>query len=139
MSTADTLRFDIVEHVMLIVHADVPPSDVDWARLMVVRNANRRKIRGTLVVAPPRASINAAQRADVVGFMKETGTGVAVMTESVLIRGVARAVGFLGVKVQAFPLADVSGALAALGVPRTQHADMARRIEALKLQLAWTG
>jgi hypothetical protein len=63
--TADSLRFDFMDHVMLIVHADAPPSDADWARMAVVRNANRDRLRGNLVIAPPRASINASQRADV--------------------------------------------------------------------------
>src|SRR6187402_2229270 len=60
VTDSDSLRFDIVDQVMLIVHADVPPSDSDWTRLQVVRDANRAKLRSTLVIAPPRASINAA-------------------------------------------------------------------------------
>ena len=136
MTVTDTLRFDLVDQILLVVHADVPPSEADWARLMVVRNANRHKIRGTLVVAPPRASINSAQRADVVEFMKQSGTAIAVMTESVLIRGVARAVGFLGVKVQAFPLREVAQALDSLGVARSRQGEMMRRIDALKSLVA---
>jgi len=138
VSPNETLRFDLVDNIMLIVHADLPPSEVDWARLMVVRNANRQKIRGTLVVAPPRATINASQRADVVAFMKDTGTGVAVMTESVLVRGVARAVAVLGVKVQAFANGESQDAFDALSVPRSRHADLLKRIEALRAQLAST-
>ena len=138
MTTADTLRFDLVDQILLIVHADVPPSDTDWKRLIVVRDANRQKIRGTLVVAPPRASINAAQRADVVAFMRESRTSIAVMTDSVLVRGVAGALGLMGVKVQAFSLADVGRALDSLGVARSKHPDMSRRIEALKAQLSRT-
>lgn len=132
MTATDTLRFDLVDQILLVVHADVAPSDADWSRLMVVRDANRHKIRGTLVVAPPRASINSAQRADVVEFMKQSGTAIAVMTESVLIRGVARAVGFVGVKVRAFPLRDLGEALDWLGVARSKHAEMMRRVEALR-------
>jgi hypothetical protein len=93
---ANTLRFDIVDHVLVIVHADVPPADDDWSRLVLVRNANRQKIRGNLVIAPPRASINAAQRADVAAFTRETGILIAVVTESALVRGVALAIGLLG-------------------------------------------
>ena len=73
MPNSDSLRFDIVDHVMLIVHAGVPPSDADWARMTVVRNANRERLRRSVVLAPPRASINASQRVDVTRFMKETG------------------------------------------------------------------
>jgi hypothetical protein len=134
--SADTLRFDIVDHVFLIVHADVPPDEQDWARLVLVRNANRTKIRGNLVVAPPRAIINAAQRADVATFMKETGSSIAVVTDSALIRGVARAVGFLGVKVRAFQPAELTSALDYLVMPKSQHAELVRRIEILKAQLA---
>ncbi len=104
--------------------------------MVVVRNANRDKIRGSLVVAPPRASINAAQRADVAQFMKQTGGSTAVLTDSALIRGVARAVGFLGLHVRAFSPSELSSALNYLGVPPSRHADMLRRIDGLKTQLA---
>jgi hypothetical protein len=134
--SADTLRFDIVDHVFVIVHADVAPDEQDWARLSLVRNANRTKLRGNLVVAPPRATINASQRADVATFMKETGSSVAVVTDSALIRGVARAVGFLGVQVRAFPPAELTSALDYLAVPTPRHAEFIRRVEILKAQLA---
>ena len=135
MTDSDSLRFDIIDHVMVIVHADVPPSDGDWARMVVVRNASRLKLRSCLVIAPPRASINAAQRADVAKFMKETGSNVAVMTDSALIRGVAMAVGFLGVKVRAFALGDLTTALNFLTVPASRHATFLHRVQALKAQL----
>jgi hypothetical protein len=136
VTDSDSLRFDIIDQVMLIVHADVAPSDGDWARLLVVRNANRAKLRSTLVIAPPRASINSAQRADVVKFMKETDTGVAVLTDSALIRGVAMAVGFLGVKVRAFAPNALTTALAFLMVPESRHAIFIHRVDALQAQLA---
>ena len=136
MTNADSLRFDIVGHVLLIVHADMPPDPSDWSRMITVRNANRDKLHGNLVIAPPRASINAAQRADVSSFMKETGTSIAVVTDSALIRGVARAVGFLGVQVRAFAPTEMASALNYLVVPPSRHEDMQRRIAALKAQLA---
>lgn len=136
MTDSDSLRFDIIDQVMLIVHADVAPSESDWQRMLVVRNANRAKLRSTLVVAPPRASINAVQRADVAKFMKETGTGVAVLTDSALIRGVAMAVGFLGVKVRAFAPNALIAALNFLMVPESRHAIFVRRVEGLTTQLA---
>ena len=136
VTDSDSLRFDIVDQVLLVVHADVAPSDGDWARLLVVRNANRAKLRNTLVVAPPRASINAAQRADVAKFMKETGTGVAVLTDSALVRGVAMAVGFLGVKVRAFAPNALTAALDFLMIPESRHAIFIHRVEALRAQLA---
>lgn len=130
------MRFDLVDHVMLIVHADMPPDDADWQRMVTVRNSNRAKIRGNLVIAPPRASINAAQRADVASFMKASGVPIAVITDSALIRGVARAVGFLGVQVRAYPRNELVDALNFLMVPPSRHADMVRRIEALQAQLS---
>lgn len=136
MTSGDSLRFDVVDHVMLIVHADVPPEDADWQRMVTVRNSNRAKIRGSLVIAPPRASINAAQRADVAEFMKATGVPIAVITDSALIRGVARAVGFLGVQVRAYPRTELVSAMNFLMVSPSRQADMLRRIEVLQSQLA---
>jgi hypothetical protein len=133
---ANSLRFDIVDRVFVVVHADVPPDDDDWRRMTLVRDANRLKIRGNLVLAPPRASINAAQRADVASFMKQTGVSIAVVTDSALIRGVALAVAFLGVQVRAFPSSELTSALNFLIVPASRYADFARRIESMRAQLA---
>jgi hypothetical protein len=121
---------------MLIVHADVPPTDQDWARMLTVRNASTHKLRGILVVAPPRATINSAQRADVAKFMRETGKTIAVLTESALIRGVARAVGLLGVQVRAFGLGELGNALNYLLVPVARHDELIRRVEGMRAQLS---
>ena len=134
--SANTLRFELVDHVLVIVHADVAPADDDWRRLTVVRNANRSKTRGNLVIAPPRASINAAQRADVAAVMKETGISVAVVTESALIRGIALAIGFMGVQLRAFAPSEITSALNFLLVPSSRHAAVLGAVESLKAQLA---
>lgn len=134
--SANTLRFDLVDHLLVVVHADVAPDEDDWRRLMLVRDANRTRIRGNLVLAPPRATINAAQRADVATFMKETGASIAVLTDSALIRGVALAVGFVGVKVRAFQSNELTSALSYLAVPSSRHAELSGRIERMKSQLA---
>lgn len=134
----DSLRFDIVDHVLLIVHADVPPSDADWSRLILVRNASRERLRSHLVIAPPRASLNANQRADVARFMKETGISIAVVTDSALVRGVARAIGFLGVHLRAFTPGELTSALDFAIVPSSRHAEFTRRIGLMKSQLART-
>ena len=120
---------------MLVVHADMPADDGDWARMILVRNANRSKIRSTLVVAQPRSTLSAAQRAEVAQFMTSTGTSIAVVTDSALIRGVARAVGFLGVKVRAFASSEMMEALQFSLVPQARHSDMLRRIDAMRAQL----
>ncbi|HYQ26559.1 MAG TPA: hypothetical protein VER04_05045 [Polyangiaceae bacterium] len=125
-----------MDHVMLVVHADVPPDEDEWARMTVVRDANRAKIRGVVVVAPARASLNAAQRADVAQFVRASGASVAVVTDSALMRGVARAVGFLGVQVRAFSPTEQSEALRFSLVPQARHADMLRRLDAMRAQLA---
>lgn len=134
--SANSLRFDLVDHVLVVVHADVAPDDDDWRRLMLVRDANRARIRGNLVIAPPRASINAAQRADVAAFLKETGSSIAVLTDSALIRGVALAVGLAGVKVRAFQSNELAKALSYLVVPPSRQADLSARIDRMKSQLA---
>ncbi len=58
-----------------------------------------------------------------------------MVTESALIRGVARAVGFLGVQVRAFAPTELSSALNFPVVPPSRHADMLRRIDVLKAHL----
>lgn len=134
MAHRDTLRFDIVDHVMLIVHADVAPAVEDWARMMLVRSSATSGVRACLVVAPPRATLTAAQRGDVVRFTKDGS--IAVLTESALIRGVAAAVGLLGVQVRAFAPSEEERALNYLGLRQGRHTDALRRLALLKSQLA---
>ncbi len=131
-----SLRFDLVDHVLLVVHADMRPHPEDWERLLLVRDANRQKIRATLVIAPPHASLDSAQRSSVAQFTKATGGRIAVLTHSALVRGVARALGLLGLPVSAFSPPDILGALAFCGVPKSRHVDMLRRIEALEAHLS---
>lgn len=121
---------------MLVVHADVPPAASDWERMVLVRNANRTRIRGTLVVAPPRATIDSAQRSDIVAFLKQTGGRIAVLTNSALVRGMALAVGLLGLPVRAFAPTGLDGALEYLSLPARHSADVAKRIASLQAQLA---
>lgn len=125
--------------MLLVVHADCPPNEGDWQRMVLVRDANRVKIRGILVVAPPRASINAEQRAGVALFLKETRSRAAVLTDSALIRGVALAVGLFGVQVRAFTPSSLTSALEYLQFSQARHAEMARLIESLKMQLSQPG
>jgi hypothetical protein len=140
MSSVDrveTLRFDVIDHVMLIVHADIPPSQEDWARMMLVRNGTAGRVRNSLVIAPPRATINAAQRSDVVSFTK-TGS-IAVVTSSALIRGIAAAVKLLGVQVRAFAPGEIAPALNYLGLAQARHGEVERRLALLQGQLAAAG
>ena len=135
MSESNSLRFDILDHVMLIVHADMPPTDSDWTRMMMVRNAHLDKLRSVLVIAQPRSGINASQRSDAASFMKSEGRSIVVVTDSALIRGLARAVSLLGVNVRAFAPTELSRALEFAFVPPSRHADFVRRIETMKAQL----
>lgn len=132
-----SLRFELVDHVMILVHADAPPRAEDWARMRETRQLHRERIRSNLVIAPAHAGIDAAQRADVAEFMKEIGTSIAVVTDSPLIRGVAQAVGFLGAQVQAFKPFELSSALNFLVVPQSRHLEMFSRIDAMKAELGW--
>lgn len=136
MPNAESLRFDIVGPVLLVVHADMAPEAEDWSRLRVVREANRDKLRGTLVIAPPRAKLSASQRSDVAQYMKVTGASTAVVTDSALVRGVARAIGFLGVPVRAFAPIELESALNFLSVPSSRHAELLRRVDVLRAQLS---
>ncbi|MET0791525.1 MAG: STAS/SEC14 domain-containing protein [Polyangiaceae bacterium] len=68
--------------------------------------------------------------------MKAKNASTAVITDSALVRGVARAVGFLGVPVRAFAPVERASALNYLVVPASRHAQLIQRIEILKNQLS---
>lgn len=121
--------------MLLVVCADAPPADLDWARLKSVREANRAKIQMALVVAPPRAVLSAAQRAEIAAFMKATDSGLTIITDSALNRGIVLALGMLGLKVRAYAPSEVAQALNHCGFSAPRALEMRRRIDTLTAQL----
>jgi hypothetical protein len=132
----DTLRFDLVDHLLVVVAADAPPGEADWERLRTVREANRGRIRMMLLVAQPRSLPTSAQREEFTTFMRLTGLGVAVITDSALLRGLGLAMSKLGLKVRAYAPSDLARAFEFCGVSESRREDLTRLIGALKAQLA---
>jgi hypothetical protein len=129
------LRFKVIGDLMLVVHADTPPADSDWADMLRERDDHAGTLKGLLVVAPPKASINASQRADVQSYLRQTGARIAVLTDSKLVRGAALAVAWFGVSVRAFPTSGLHAALEYLQGPAEREALVARTIGELNEKL----
>lgn len=129
-----TLRFRVVGELMLVVHADIVPSESDWSQML--RTRDDAKPKSILVVAPPKASINASQRADVQTYLAQTGARIAVLTDSKLVRGAALAVAWFGVPVRAFPSKGLGDALTFLEVKPERLQIIERAIQDLDAELA---
>lgn len=112
---------------MLCVHANEPPSSEDWDAFVQARDGHVPPVRGLLVIAPPRATIDVRQRGNVKTFLKYTGARLAVVTESRVVRGLVTAVAWFNVRVAAYAPDGVEEALSFLGLGSERH-DEARKI-----------
>ena len=123
----------VFDDIMVVVHANAPPTDEGWARMLLIRDLNRPKLRGMLVVAPPKATISLEQRKDVYAFLKETGSRISVLSDSAAVRVIASTVGLLGVKVRAFDMKDLKKALDYIGADSALIPDVLRQIGSMRL------
>lgn len=128
------MLFRVMGDLLLVVHADVPPSEAEWSEMLRVRD-DAERLTGILVSAPPKASINASQRADVQSYLEETGASIAVLTHSKLVRGAAFAVAWFGLPVRAFPPNELGEALAFLGQAPDRTPEIDASIQALAAEL----
>lgn len=130
-----SMAFRVVGDILLIVHADMPPSAEDWSEMSKLREALADRLKGQLVVAPPRAIIDARQRADVKAFWQRSHVSLAVLTDSRLARGAAIAVAWFGVAVRAWPTQYIDEAMTFLAVPVERREELRQAAQALAAEI----
>lgn len=112
-----TLQFDIVESVAVLVHADVDPADAEWTRY--VERLGDADCSGILVLSDG-ASPSAAQRRQLVDRLEANGrrinTQTAVLTGSLISRGVVTALSWFAPQIRAFEPSRLDEALGYLEV-----------------------
>jgi serine/threonine protein kinase len=134
-----TLHHRFVGDVMLCVHANEPPSPEDWQAFVDARDARAETLKGLLVVAPPKATIDVRQRENVRKFLKLTGTRLAVITESRVVRGLVTAVGWFTSQVRAFAMDEVEEGLTFLGLGHERHEEARKALRELDFDLRVSG
>jgi len=129
------MAFRVVCDIFVIVHADMPPSAEDWSEMSRLRDACAVRLKGQLVVGPPRAIIDARQRADVKMFWQRSHVSLAILTDSRLVRGAAIAVAWFGVTVRAWPPECIDEAMAFLVVPVERRDEVRQAAMALAAEV----
>src|SRR5687767_3692798 len=93
---------------LLVVQAPGIPSDADWAEFLA--DSDRDPGEAILIVADD-TKLSPKQRAEVQAWQERHGTPSVLLTDSLVARGVAKALGWFGVKITAFARRDVDQAL----------------------------
>jgi hypothetical protein len=100
--------------VCLSVVKHGPPTDVEWAAwLALLREHRGPQMR---VVVETDSGPNAAQRRALAETLHGVDVSFAIMTDSIVVRGIVTALAWLGVRHCAFPLGQVQQATAYLGL-----------------------
>jgi hypothetical protein len=122
----ETLAFEYVNEFLIVVHTAVVPSEEDWRR-MVDHAYAQPTLRGTLVVSPG-AKPTPTMRSDIRDLHEHFGTKTAVITSSVVSKGVMTALSWFNIPIKGFSPDELDEALSYLG-----REDMRMQIRA-KLQ-----
>jgi len=110
------------ERLLIGVHYAAPPTDDEWERWMqLVRDRDGQQVR-TMVEAHQAGGPNAKQRR----LLEETVRGVdimtAVLTDSVVTRGIVTAIAWLNISLRAFAPDQHAAAMTYLGLSEDERA-----------------
>jgi hypothetical protein len=113
-----TMAYMQVGATMVVAHGPQPPAQNEWDGHIALCKDGKVKVRRLLVYTAGGAP-DAKQRAQA---EKEFGQlRVAVLTDSVLARGVVTALRWLGMPISAFPADQVVRAMEDIGVPSAER------------------
>lgn len=123
-------------HIVCALHSKRSPSDAEWDEYLGhVRDA-RELTRGGIsavnaVVVTDGGAPDAAQRKRLADVVRGWEPLAAVISESLLVRGVVTALAWLGMSVRFFPVNEVSAALSWAAVPESEHEALLAEINVL--------
>jgi hypothetical protein len=128
-----TLAFRTIENGTAIVAVGPnTPDDADWAQLVEAMKKDRHQ--RTLVVTAGGGP-SAAQRKAILDASGGKGLPAAILTDSVVVRGIATAISWFVPDVRAYPPGDLQSALDHLKITTPQRA-VQRVIDELKHEMA---
>jgi hypothetical protein len=120
---------------VVVVLGSKPPSDADW-NLLVEAHKQGWPRRGLVVTAG--GGPTAVQRQAVLDATGGKGIPAAILTDSMMVRGIVTAISWFASQVRAFPPHDLEGALHHLGITMPVAA-VQRVIDELKGELERAG
>jgi hypothetical protein len=136
MGTAEeTMRWGVIHGILVVVHGEEQPRDAEWEAYM--KGFDRRgAIRGGLAVTDGPGP-NGRQRELVARLPRQfLEMPFAVITTSLVVRGIVTALGWGGTNILAFSPGRADSAFAYLKVAPAHRLDILRQIAADKARLA---
>jgi hypothetical protein len=129
-----TLAFSVFRRrLIILVHTKEPPAESEWQEYVEEARQRRNELRAFLVVTEGGGP-NAMQRAaldEAVGLEKHPAK-TAVVTVSVVARGIVTAIGWFSKNIKAFSTNQLPAALDFLEVPTVEHEGVAIELKRLR-------
>jgi hypothetical protein len=132
-----TLRYEVVGKLVVLVHAERAPSDLEWDDYARALGSRIGETTGVLVVTDG-AGPNGSQRAKMNELVEKGGGSfpTAVITHSLVARGIVTALSWFNPKLHAFAPTELTAALSHVGADPRQREDLLRRILHMRLELS---
>jgi hypothetical protein len=136
-SVGQTLRYELAGTLLVLVHGERSPADTDWDDYTDALRAHAHEITGVLV-ATDGAGPDGRQRVKLNDLVRQRGGSfpTAVVTGSVVARGIVTALGWFNPKLRAFAPAELADAVVYLGADPQRCDDLASRITRMRTALA---
>ena len=127
-----SMVFERAGGTMVVAHGPANPSDAVWDAYVATMAELRSQV-GRALVFTAGGSPNAKQRANLGQHAGKIRA--AILTDSIVARGVVTALSWLGVSIAAFPPAQVTGAMDYIGVPFDERELVQRTLEHAKARV----
>jgi hypothetical protein len=127
-----TLAWGYFGRRLILVHASGIPADDEWAEFVADSHGDPGE---AIVIVASDTKLSPQQRADVQHWRQCYGKPAVLVTDSILTRGVAKALSWYGVKIQAFARRDLDRAFACAGVASNDRSDARALIECMATAL----
>ena len=129
-----TMRSSIVDGVLIAVHTAYGPTDDEWRSYLHLYESHQQLVRANLVVTRGGGP-NAKQREAMSKLKNLRAFATAVVSDSVVARGIVTAISWIGKPIRAFTPSETDLAFEYLGVATDTRAKVRLEVAALKSEL----
>ena len=130
-----TLRYAVLDGIMLEIHDQRAPSDADWDAMLDHFDAHTDEALGAIVLSDGPGP-NAAQRKRLAERLRGRRIQTVVITDSLVARGAVTALRWVGHAIQAFASSDLERAIASFSFLPEQRRRVLLRMVELRYELA---
>jgi regulator of extracellular matrix RemA (YlzA/DUF370 family) len=119
-----------IDRLRIAVHHTSPPTDEQWDRWIALCSEQDGPIR--VVVESHGGAPNAKQRRALSDALAGRDLRSAILSDSIVVRGVVTALAWLGVSLRAFPLHDYPSVAAYLGLSNDELTGAIEQLRSLR-------